>query len=245
MKALDYILFFYIIVIINFSLSLQELPKDIPKISLDQNLESLSIDELEKMLKSYDNKLISMGKDPNAPKPPEKKVSLYDNKGSLSKLNPPQFRIKSFVTHLAKPKHFLRLQPIPMNIIAQGMSNQSNEQNSFPLSVESASSQSFLDTFSQPGRKGQLVIGETDHTVFKNVWVIVNSRVLAIYSEKNYLKLLNIYRLSQIGIEDYLMSPCFFVFNKKDKSNRIILCAINSKEKELWVNLIKFHKNKT
>ena len=230
-----FVLFFFISVNILISV---RLPKASLSIESVENLNGLSLNELERMLKKYDEQLASFNSTHNNE---SSTFNTNDNTSNINKLSLSKVKISPLqqsriFSSLSKPNTFLRLPPIAMNILA-------NNYNNFPKMIssqDSSMSSPFIDSFHLNGRKGQLTLIDTATTKYTNVWVIINSKVIAFYSENNYLKLIRLFRLSQIEIKDFLMSPCFFIIHKENKS-KVMLCAMDYKEKSNWISILYYY----
>ena len=109
------------------------------------------------------------------------------------------------------------------------------------LISNSINSQVFIDHEKKVGRKGLLSLIDQDKGRYENVWAISNSKVFSLFNSGNYLNIIKIFRNSAIKITDFLFSPCFFIENKNvKKESKTLLCAINYREKELWINSIEY-----
>lgn len=234
-----FILLIFIFENLLISLKLPKTDLSIEPITND-SLNGLSLSELEKMLKKYDDKLASFNHTSNSSSELNIKANpsniFYNNKIALSNLRLSPLQQSRIFSSLVKPITFLKLPPIAMNFLAKNYHSPST----IISSGDSSMSSPFIDSFCLNGRKGQLTLIDTSSTKYTNVWVIVNSKVIAFYSENNYLKLIKLFRLSQIEIKDFIMAPCFFIIHKENKNN-VMLCALDYKEKSDWVNILKFY----
>lgn len=231
-----------IFIFVNLLISLK-LPKENFSIEpiTNESLNGLSLSELEKMLKKYDDKLASFNHtNSNSSSGFNIKDNpsniFFNNKLSLSNLRLSPLQQSRILSSLVQPNTFLKLPPIAMNLLA----NNYKSQQKGISSQDSSMSSPFIDSFHLNGRKGQLTLIDTSSTEYSNVWVIVNSKVIAFYSENNYLKLIKLFRLSQIEVKDFIMSPCFFITHKEN-NNKVMLCALDYKEKSYWVSILKYY----
>jgi hypothetical protein len=109
------------------------------------------------------------------------------------------------------------------------------------LISNSINSQVFIDHEKRVGRKGMLSLINQNKGSYSNVWAVSNSKVLSLFNSENYLNIIKIFRNSAIKIIDFLYSPCFFIANKNiKKEKKTLLCAVNYREKEFWINSIKY-----
>ena len=229
-----------IFIFVNLLISLK-LPKENFSIEpiTNESLNGLSLSELEKMLKKYDDKLASFNHTNSSSglniKDNPSNI-FFNNKLSLSNLRLSPLQQSRILSSLVQPNTFLKLPPIAMNLLA----NNYKSQQKGISSQDSSMSSPFIDSFHLNGRKGQLTLIDTSSTEYSNVWVIVNSKVIAFYSENNYLKLIKLFRLSQIEVKDFIMSPCFFITHKEN-NNKVMLCALDYKEKSYWVSILKYY----
>ena len=109
------------------------------------------------------------------------------------------------------------------------------------LISSSINSQVFIDYEKKIGRKGLLTMIDQSTGKYENVWAVSNSKVFSLFNSENYLNIKKIFRNSSLKIIDFLYSPCFFVVNKLvSKEQKTLLCGINFREKESWINTIEY-----
>jgi hypothetical protein len=112
------------------------------------------------------------------------------------------------------------------------------------LISNSLNSQSFMDHENKVGRKGLLKLIDTD-SAERSVWTVFNSKVVSLYNPNSYLNIIKLYRLAFLSVRDTIYTPCFFLYynNTDFDSSSSMLCALNFKEKELWLNTLNYHKD--
>lgn len=272
---------------------------------------SLDMDPLSMLEMSNSNK--SNDKESSSPKKIEE---IYaKNKEILKKFVLSEKDAYSLLTHISKFQIFNKLPLTAMNIIKESNSRNSylklsDKDTSYKqdetniLISNTLNSQVFIDHENKVGRKGMLSLVNKDTAEIKNVWAVLNSRVLSLYNSSNYLNIVKIYRISMLKIKDFIYSPCFFVYYGDDASDSIndsnyslinsnleknqiqkdvenlndknmkslssisskksiqnenknssssnyfsnfknsqsLICALNFREKEYWLKLIKYHK---
>jgi len=80
----------------------------------------------------------------------------------------------------------------------------------------SPSSQPFIDNSGKIGRRGFLTLLNSTSLDSSSVWVVLNSKVLCIYSGDNNVSIDKLIRISQLQYADIIATPCFTVYAEKD-----------------------------
>jgi len=226
-------------------------------------LDNLSDAELEKMMKDYGIEEKDMGilskSDKSKYKLNEDENSLINGKysdmkiGEIYKRNKEILKrfelsmkdITNLISQASNYKIFSRLPVSVMNVINSVYSNEAYQKgiNVKPddtnvLISNTLSSQVFVDHENKVGRKGMLSLLDIETGKVRNIWAVLNNKVLCLYSSKSYLNIIKIFRVSMIKIKDSIYSPCFFILIKEEKT---LLCALNYREKDYWIKLINYH----
>jgi hypothetical protein len=111
------------------------------------------------------------------------------------------------------------------------------------LILNSLNSQSFVDHENKVGGKGLLKLIDTESTE-RSVWTVF-SKVVSLYNSNSYLNIIKLYRLAFLSVRDTIYTPYFFLYynNTDFDSSSSMLCALNYKENELWLNTMGYHKD--
>lgn len=105
--------------------------------------------------------------------------------------------------------------------------------------VNTPSSQSFIDTDGQVGRKGVLSIIDPINSVSKFVWGVLNAKTFTLFESQSFLTIVKLYRNSHLEVKDIPATPCFMTSNKLSKSDgAFLVCSNSTQEKEVWIQTI-------
>lgn len=171
----------------------------------------------------------------------------------LKNFNLKKEQIKKLLNVFQNHTMFFQLPVSAMNIVSNSTTNLNEDYNYLnnfnnKLISNTLNSQVFVDSDNKVGRKGLLTLlnGSDNYTngIYEHMWVIVNSKVLCFYNTHQYLNIKHLFRIANIKIINPPFSPCFMIRNKEtlDKnSNKVLACALNFKEKEFWIDTIKYH----
>lgn len=70
-----------------------------------------------------------------------------------------------------------------------------------------------------------------------NCYVVLNSRTLTVFESQSVLNILSNFKIRFVKIKDLDGTSCFFINNSEDEIvHGVTLCAINKKEKSIWIN---------
>lgn len=105
--------------------------------------------------------------------------------------------------------------------------------------INTPSSQSFIDSDGQVGRKGVLSIIDPINSSSRFVWAVLNSKTLTFFESQSFLTIVKLYRNSHLIIKDVPATPCFMTANSISKSDgSFLICSTSTQEKEVWVQTI-------
>ncbi len=77
------------------------------------------------------------------------------------------------------------------------------------------------------------------------VWLVVNPNVFSVFDSINHLNILKLYRLSNIKVYDFFMSPCFEIKLKSDiKRSELIKSNQNPLKNDLLFKKLSENKSK-
>jgi hypothetical protein len=111
--------------------------------------------------------------------------------------------------------------------------------------VNTPSSQSFIDTDGQVGRKGVLSIIDPINSVSKFVWGVLNAKTFTLFESQSFLTIVKLYRNSHLEVKDVPATPCFMTSNKLSKADgAFLICSNSTQEKEVWIQTILSALNK-
>jgi hypothetical protein len=210
------------------ALSLSELTDDPLKSLLGSDKKNMNPDQNIKIQDIYlKNKEILKSFDLKT----DTAVNLMSYISHYNILNKLPVTAMNIVNQVSQKEKYKKLKPKPILDMTYMISNTLN-------------SQAFVDHENKIARKGMLTMISKDSGEINQVWAVLNSKVFCFYNSSNYLNIVKIYRVSMIHIRDSLLSPCFFIYYDKEfVSTQSLVCALNYREKELWLNLLQYNQD--
>ena len=239
----------------------EEIEKMAKQFGIDQKDLKLLKDDFVDTTKTEKSKNLSINSDPIKSILDSDKKGLTDNKIDVTKIYSnnkevlkhfvlSQNDINNVISPLLDFKIFKNLPIDAMNIV-----NKANKNSSFnylnatnktkevnELTSNTLNSIAFIDHENKIGRKGMLTIINLLNTRIQNVWSVLNNKVFSFFRPNNHLKIVKIFRVALIKVKDMLFSPCFFIEYKQDIKSRILVCALNFRDKNYWLKTFNYHK---
>jgi len=85
-----------------------------------------------------------------------------------------------------------------------------------------------------------LILVDPETEISKFTWAVTNSKVLSFFESQSLKTIVKLYRNSSLKLKDIIATPCFMVSSPKDnKDGNLLVCAISTEEKELWIETIR------